>query len=121
MRYLIIPLFVSFTLIGCKSSQHQQPVTDEDKKASYDVVLSFFSPGNGIDRKAYQAFTDLISEDSSAFLIEKYTWGREGEMDFCINLNGNSKDKYLNRLQEIAENSSRTRFCSSCYCKRKSN
>lgn len=56
----------------------------EDKK--YRLVVSFYSIGEGIDLSAHEKFETLLKNHSPKIKYEAVRWGREGEVDYCMNL-----------------------------------
>jgi hypothetical protein len=81
-------LFVSIISVSsCKSKKNVDAKNDiiVDTIQLYNV--SFYSIGSGIDYKSLKKFEDLIKSkqnlDSNIF-YNKYPWGREGEVDYCI-------------------------------------
>lgn len=61
------------------------------------LLVSFYSIGGGIDTKTAQAFDNFISgyKTGSNKLIsyDRVPWGREGELDYCINFSELSFDE----------------------------
>ncbi len=74
------------------------PVAEEKKKEENqansirNLVVSFYSIGSGIDYKSAEKFEQFLNtftlENGSKPVYEKIGWGREGEIDFCIVLEG---------------------------------
>ncbi len=75
-----------------------KPNTDEKKKEEgqentiKNLVVSFYSIGSGIDYKSAEKFEQFLNTythaDGSKPVYEKIGWGREGEIDYCIALEG---------------------------------
>ena len=57
---------------------------------AYSLIVSFFSIGEGIDGKAKAAFLDYITtfehNEMTKISYEEVHWGREGEVDYCMQL-----------------------------------
>ena len=57
---------------------------------NYSLVVSFYSIGSGIDRPVAQEFDYLVKDFQEQFgedfIAERVSWGREGEVDYCIQL-----------------------------------
>ena len=57
---------------------------------NYSLVVSFYSIGSGIDRPIAQEFDYLVKDFQEQFgedfIAERVSWGREGEVDYCIQL-----------------------------------
>ena len=75
-----------------------KPQTEEKKKEDIqentikNLVVSFYSIGSGIDYKSAEKFEQFLNtfalENGSKPVYEKIGWGREGEIDYCIALEG---------------------------------
>lgn len=54
------------------------------------LVVSFISHGEGTDAKLKQDFDDYIlkfeKDKNKKMIADIYHWGREGEMDYCLEL-----------------------------------
>jgi hypothetical protein len=59
---------------------------------SFAYLVSFYSPGDGIDAQGAQAFEAFLQheqkESAEKISYIRVPWGREGERDYCIRLNG---------------------------------
>lgn len=106
MRNIFWPLLIVILISGCKSKQNGIPppadkpassapsqTSDEiqaQKDAYNNIVISFYSKGEGVNANAIEAIEKFIDEYSSkigkAIPYSKIKWGREGEVDFCISL-----------------------------------
>jgi hypothetical protein len=53
----------------------------------YALVVSFFSPGNGTDREAYDKLMALVQKQPKHLAVVTGRWGKEGEHDECFQLN----------------------------------
>lgn len=91
-----------------KQSSAEEPVNDK----IYRLYVSFFSRGPGIDRKAKIAFDNFIikyeSDNNLKIEYEAIKWGREGEIDYCFQLNNLSKKqqgKFITETRKILETS----------------
>jgi hypothetical protein len=75
-----------------------QPDAEEKKKESIqentikNLVVSFYSIGSGIDYKSAEKFELFLNTftlpNGSKPVYEKVGWGREGEIDYCISMDG---------------------------------
>jgi len=92
------------------------PTSEKDAKQNksqkgqpdlYSVVVSFYSKGEGIDEKAfavYNTFLDGFEKQHNINLNYVRTpWGREGEVDYCIQLNNMDSGKQSNFLMQTKE------------------
>ena len=100
----LVPLSITLLMVlfSCKTIKSQQPTSSAQK---HDLIVSFFSVAYGIDHKAKAALDMIITEDTTKgkkIAVEKTPWGREGEVDYCIDLQNYSvKDKkeFINRVK----------------------
>jgi hypothetical protein len=120
MRFILRLLFIIAVLaFGCKSKQNTvntaplpSPTSDEveaQKQAYNNVVISFYSIGEGINAKALDTIENFIGEYSKKINKEipysKTSWGREGEVDFCISLaelQGEQKRIFVQETRRLA-------------------
>jgi hypothetical protein len=83
------------------NNQNNNPETE-----IYSLVVSFYSIGGGIDRAVAQEFDYLIKDFQEQFgekfVAERVSWGREGEVDYCIQL-GKLKTASLDSFKSRAE------------------
>ncbi len=77
-------------LLGCTANR--QTVTHKQK-----LSVSFFSRGSGIDLKNRGEFDNYITgfqkNNHLTIAYEQKKWGREGEVDYCIELASIPKNK----------------------------
>ncbi len=99
-----------------------------DKKNDniYSMVVSFFSRGSGIDFKIAREFDSYIkkfeADNSDNFIYEIVTWGREGEVDYCIQFPSLNKEKaktFVNNCNEILSRTEMAHIKLDAECKRK--
>jgi ABC-type glycerol-3-phosphate transport system substrate-binding protein len=128
MRFVNIVLYLAFQMMvmmkralaaivctGCLLSVQASCRTGKDTTSAqtsaqadvYDVVVSFFSIGAGVDYKKKQAFDAFLQafEQKHALTLKKesFPWGREGETDVCLRFTGISKDQKKMLLQGIKD------------------
>lgn len=128
----IVLLFTCVVLLSaCKSNKNANTVeevpasnasaTNEENIANsnhseadqlYSILISFFSIGSGIDyerKKEMDAYLKQLENDKVDFTYDKVGWGREGEVDYCVDLSKlkevQQKD-IIKKVQEIAKKSS---------------
>lgn len=106
-------------------------IKEEDKlksKASelYSLVVSFYSIGAGIDAKTATEFDyyirDFQEQHGDYFYAERVPWGREGEIDYCIQFPTLKKEKaeeFLTKAKEITSKSKMVHFNENTDCKRR--
>ena len=89
-----------------KSKESTSSQNEISQTEIYSLVVSFYSIGGGIDRAVAQEFDYLIKDFQEQFgddfSAERVSWGREGEIDYCIQL-GKLKTASLNSFKSRAE------------------
>ena len=67
------------------------PAPQKSAAGNYKLVVMFYSIGEGVESEFVLAFEDSISAFSARIGknidYERTPWGREGEIDFCLQLN----------------------------------
>lgn len=116
IRTIALAMLMGGVSGGCKTVEKnviptQQQVTSTGEK-KYHLVVSFFSVAYGIDHKAKAALDNLITEDTTThqwkIIVEKTPWGREGEIDYCIDLQHLEKinqTKFINKAKSLLSSS----------------
>lgn len=116
--FIVLVLGVSLSFYSCKSqsqamySNNIESVNKENtpptEEGVYDIVVSFASKGTGINRDVKQKLDDaltLFSQNNEVTLnIEKYGWGREGEIDYLFltkNLSTKQKKELKAKVKEV--------------------
>lgn len=86
--------------------------TNTEQNLEYSMLISFFSIGSGIDyerKKEVDAYFRQLEGDQVDISYEKVGWGREGEVDYCVDLSKlkESQQKVIiEKVKEIAKKSS---------------
>jgi hypothetical protein len=65
------------------------------------LIVSFYSPGNGIDHKALALFSTEILSKNENITYSKVSWGREGERDYCFQLAELSAEQQVAFIKEV--------------------
>ncbi len=67
--------------------------------------VSFYSIGGGIESQLADQFNSLLQkmEAENRVKVERVPWGREGEVDFCIELVSKNAELKRETLREIQE------------------
>jgi hypothetical protein len=102
---------------GDKSDTERVEVTD-----GYRMIVSFFSPGNGIDRKMNQIFLNFVKESYPLATFDVVNWGREGEKDYCFKLNEfaeKDQAEFVKEVNKLIEPSSKVRVSEKTICTHK--
>jgi len=105
------------------NNQNKNPETE-----IYSLVVSFYSIGAGIDRSVAQEFDYLIKDFQEQFgenfISERVSWGREGEVDYCIQLGKlktASLDSFKSRADLILKKTDRVHTKENAPCIRRRN
>ena len=65
------------------------------------LIVSFYSPGNGIDHRALALFSADILSKNENITYSKVSWGREGERDYCFQLAELSAEQQVAFIKEV--------------------
>lgn len=133
MKHLL--LFIAFSgLIACSSSKKSfenssnETVSNSESLADsiYSLRISFISIGSGTDKKTKQEYEQFLKqfEESNkvTILLDKASWGKEGEIDFCIKLTGLSdalRKQFIQETKDKLKNSKLVRIYENTTCKYK--
>src|SRR5262245_44946950 len=107
MRVILFLILIATLSFGCKPKQKvaaappPPPATSDEmaaKQEAYNnMVISFYSKGEGVNAKAVEAIENFLVEYASKIKrtipYTKTRWGREGEVDFCVSLAGLLSDE----------------------------
>tara|TARA_B100000795_G_C22782854_1_gene433215 strand:+ start:1517 stop:1921 length:405 start_codon:yes stop_codon:yes gene_type:complete len=125
----IIPILVIVLLFSCRGTKDIRrdtgattETTIADSLDNYGLIVSFYSPGNGIDHKMKQKYVDFITNNYPKIIYEKIKWGREGEIDFCFQFNElteNQINQFIKESKEVLSNSSRVHISKNSPCSNK--
>ena len=108
-----------------ESSTNQNQIPQPE---NYSLVVSFYSIGSGIDRPVAQEFDYLVKDFQEQFgedfIAERVSWGREGEVDYCIQLGKLKKaslDSFKSRADLILKKTDRVHSKENAPCIRRRN
>lgn len=91
-----------------------QKEPSEIKNTTYDLVLSFYSIGSGSNWDVIAEIDKFLerfnSNDTTRPKVERVSWGREGEVDFCIALDELSSANKLKFLEEAKLIANKAKF-----------
>ena len=132
MKYTFLFLALSM-LFACSSSKVQTDnstngaqYSESDSDNVYALRVSFFSIGSGIDRKTRLQYEQFIKEfeqkNKVSILLDTTTWGKEGEIDFCIKLTGLSielQQQFIQSTKDKTKDSKLVRLYENTVCKYK--
>lgn len=138
MKSIILILFVTTLSLGaCKSKKAKTSANKaeaptksevvnltEKVKEVYPIVVSFYSPGGGINPEAHAQFLQLLSAQETELQSGLTTWGREGERDYCMLLSEigpKSQITFINEVKQLLGEADKVRlmFDSPCVNRRK--
>ena len=97
INYLIFTMMLILPFVSCKSTAQNKTSTP----GNYRVVVSFISKGNGINNQIHEQFENFVKNNSKKPVMENYRWGREGEIDYCLQLNELSKKDQIKFIDEV--------------------
>lgn len=88
------------------------------------LIVSFSSPGNGIDYKVKKESDECITSDEKdkdvRLAKEERHWGKEGELDYCFKLSELSKEEqedFVARIKSLVKKSKRTGLVENAPCR----
>lgn len=112
---------IVMTVESCKSGEKStNEVTEETIAGSSELILSFFSPGNGIDREMLDKVTSFLKTEYPNVVYTRVKWGREGEIDLCFDLASVGKDakaELISKLKSMVAESSKVRVKENATCR----
>jgi hypothetical protein len=122
-QYVGFGLTVLFLSGALSIAQQRYPQTDI---AHSRLIISFNSPGNGIDYKAKKEIDGFISsyekEQGVPLAKEEIHWGKEGELDYCFKLSELAKEDqedFVSRIKSLVRKSKRTGIVENAPCRNK--
>lgn len=121
MRVIFWLILIVTLSSGCKPKQNAvtpkpvssapAPTGDEiaaKNQAFNNVVISFYSKGQGVNAKAVETIENFLKEYPLKvhhdIPYNKISWGREGEIDFCISLaelKGEDRRIFVEKIREL--------------------
>ena len=111
-----------------KSKESTTSGNEITQTENYSLVVSFYSIGSGIDRPVAQEFDYLVKDFQEQFgedfIAERVSWGREGEVDYCIQLDklkSTSKESFKSRAESILKKTERVHSKENAPCIRRRN
>lgn len=104
----------------------QENKSNSNTPELYSLVVSFYSIGAGIDAPVAREFDyyvrDFQEQHADNFYAERVPWGREGEVDYCIQfptLNKERAREFVSKATEITANSKMVHMNENAECKRR--
>lgn len=93
-------------IMQVQKCKDKSPATEPfmQNENTYAIVISFYSIGQGINSSAQEEYDrwleQYMQQHSGQLLVEKYPWGREGEIDYCIQYAGLDKSAQKTFLEK---------------------
>lgn len=88
------------------------------------LIVSFYSIGTGINSQARNRFIEYISRYEKAKAVklakEEVHWGREGEVDYCLQLKEirpKERQKFILKIRSLLKNAKYVRIEENAPCK----
>lgn len=107
-----------------ESNASKSTAPKSEEKKIFLFTVSFISKGAGTDfqiRQKYDAFiTDFETRNNVKVTINKAPWGREGEMDYCIeftNINKETTEKFITESKALLSVSDRINIGENTHCR----
>lgn len=118
-KLAFIILAVSISMVACKNSSKamgsdkiepsgSDKISTPDKEPTYDMIISFISKGEGVDRKLKTKIDETIVAFNAKHKVRVkpngLSWGREGETDYNLilkNLSTSQKKEFISSIEEI--------------------
>jgi hypothetical protein len=125
----VIPILACITLIySCSTRQKTSDQAEnedalelnESQKETSRFIVSFYSPGNGIDHEMKSKYQSFLTENYSTISYNTAKWGREGEVDLCFDLaEWSEKDQihFINESKDLLSSSDKVNFYENKACR----
>lgn len=121
MKNLILILCL-ITFVSCKSANETEAKhkIEEIQPTNNDVrfIVSFISKGSSIDFKSREKFVAFL--ESNRIVYNKVSWGREGEMDYCLALSDSDEEiqaKFIEEIKTLLEATDLIRYKENTPCR----
>ena len=126
-RIALFLLLVLFT-ISCSNSKKittdTLAIENSKNNSIYRFTISFFSKGGGTDRKSRSEFESFLENFNKKNEVNlqyiKTSWGREGEVDYCFQLEELKKKKqiiFIKECEDLLKDSKLVHFLEFAECK----
>lgn len=114
----------SDSTVKTENPENKNTKATEDGTKLYRFTVSFISKGAGTDyqiRQKYDAFvTDFETRNKVKIAISKASWGREGEIDYCIeftNINKEITENFIQESKALLKSSDRINIGENTHCR----
>ena len=126
-KIVLFLLLVIFTF-SCNNSKkiadNTLAIENSKNNSIYRFTISFFSKGGGTDRKARSEFESFLENFNKKNAVNlqyiKTSWGREGEVDYCFQLEELKKKNqiiFINECEDLLKDSKLVHFQEFVECK----
>ena len=122
-------LILVLLTLSCSSTKIVNDTTEtvaengnSDSKNNYSLIVSFYSPGNGIDGKVKKEYTVFLTNSYPKVVYEEAKWGKEGEIDFCFQLDElteSQKEQFIKESLELLSKSKKVNTYQNAPCRNK--
>jgi hypothetical protein len=106
------------------TAENKSNMTSNNEKKVFRFTVSFISKGAGTDyqiKQKYDAFiTDFETRNKVKLTINKAPWGREGETDYCFELNELNNEiveKFITESKALLSTSDRINIGENTNCR----
>ena len=118
--FLVLFSFLIWSTNSCKSRKKEKEATTIVTNKNSNFIVSFYSPGNGIDYKTANEFIAFLDSYVPKIPYTIIHWGREGETDYCIDLTGLNKEEqnvFKEKAKAIVSKSDRVNISENEKCR----
>ena len=112
------------TTVKTENKENKSVAPSQDDKKTFRFTVSFISKGAGTDyqiKEKYDAFiTDFETKNKVKMTINKASWGREGESDYCFEmtqLNNEIVKKFMAESKALLSASDRINIGENTNCR----
>ena len=112
------------TTVKTENKENKSVTPIQDDKKTFRFTVSFISKGAGTDyqiKEKYDAFiTDFETKNKVKMTINKASWGREGESDYCFEmsqLNNEIVKKFMAESKALLSASDRINIGENTNCR----
>ena len=92
--------------------------------STYRFIVGFYSIGSGTETEQISKFKTFAGEYAQKIgkkiSIEKFPWGREGEVDYCMHLENLSQDEqsdFISKTKDILKTAQWVHFFQNAECR----
>ena len=95
---ILLNIFFLAILFSCATEKGTAQIN-----SSKSMTVSFYSPGNGINQEAKNAYDAFLHKNYPSLNFDTILWGREGEIDYCFQNIALSSKKTATFIQETRD------------------